>query len=630
MDAIWQVALSNAALVAAGTPIVWAVGRFARRPALTHALAVVLLLKLITPPLWRVPVAWPEQPASATAPNETTAAAAELSKPVQDAADSRPQFTASSELRPLPEAFVAAPIAAQAPARIASAPTPASLARYPVKAVARWRLWRQWAVPAAQWAWAAGAAICLLIAMTRIARFGRALRFAVPATYVQPRANLLARRLGLRRAPAVWFVPGFVSPMLWSLGRSRLLLPAALWERLDVIERDTILLHELAHWRRGDPVIRWIELLATCLYWWHPACWWARRELREAEEQCCDAWVLWAMPGTFKNYANALLEAVEFVSVGADRPSARSAVPALASRMGQFVHLRRRLTMLKHGNIARALSWGGLAGVLTLGSFLLPVAPTWGQDRPAEPAAAPDPFARPDDGAKPLPAPAADERREAVQRADAELQEKAAEMKRAQAEAEQARWAYEANRAGQDSELQQALRTIQELRQKLEAAQARIAALEGRGGFDPEGGGLPPAMPSLTPPAPPRAPEYPGTAAPGPSRGEKFEYWIKPGGKAQIRMRDGSVEEVTVAPPAGNSLPGVETAPGVHDGQYRVVITDPTTGRIKEIQTRPLDRPANLRDASQAERLDKIEAQLQALMGELHKMREAGRTEPAR
>ena len=47
--------------VAAGTPIVWLVGRYARRPALTHGLAVILLLKLITPPLWRVPITWPEK-----------------------------------------------------------------------------------------------------------------------------------------------------------------------------------------------------------------------------------------------------------------------------------------------------------------------------------------------------------------------------------------------------------------------------------------------------------------------------------------------------------------------------------------------------------------------------------------
>ena len=138
--------------------------------------------------------------------------------------------------------------------------------------------------------------------------------------------------------------------MLWSAGaKPRILVPAGLWERLDARQRDTLLLHELAHLRRRDHWVRWIELLATALYWWNPVCWWARHELREAEEQCCDAWVLWAMPGSFRDYASALLEAVDFVSI---RPS----VPLLASGMGQFGHLKRRLTMLKQGNVARALT----------------------------------------------------------------------------------------------------------------------------------------------------------------------------------------------------------------------------------------------------------------------------------
>src|SRR5207248_1689994 len=37
-------------------------GRRGRRPALTHGLFLLVLLKLVTPPLLRVPIAWPEPP----------------------------------------------------------------------------------------------------------------------------------------------------------------------------------------------------------------------------------------------------------------------------------------------------------------------------------------------------------------------------------------------------------------------------------------------------------------------------------------------------------------------------------------------------------------------------------------
>ncbi|HEY2588693.1 MAG TPA: M56 family metallopeptidase, partial [Tepidisphaeraceae bacterium] len=571
--------------------------------------------------------------------------------------------------------------------------------------------WREWVIPVAQWTWIAGTVLCAAVAGARVIRFSRALRYAIRAREVQPRANLLARRLGLRGAPPVWFVPGCVSPMLWSLlGCPRLLLPRELWARLNLIERDTILLHELAHWRRGDPVIRWIELVATCLYWWHPACWWARRELREAEEQCCDAWVLWALPGTFKNYANALLEAVEFVSVGADRPSARSAVPALASRMGQFVHLRRRLTMLKHGNIARALSWGGLAGVMTLGSFVLPVAPTWGQDRP-EPQPQPqpeprevapdvqvqsDPFAAPagepgEQKFQTTPAETApDQARENadlkrrladLDRARADLDRQMAALKRARAEADRAQRNTESptlpriegmvnppdaaqtraemaqakaeaeseikiqqlQLAHAEQDLQQAQRTIEKLNRALQGAQARIAELERRsagGGFGGGGGFYAPGgAPRTTPPVPAPAPRsVPAPMAPvapmppaGDARDGGFEYRVAPksAGPRNVSPDEPSAKPGTMELDRNDLGARLEVAPGPEKGQYRVIIKDPTTGRIKEMQTRQLDRPGAKPGADQAKRLDKIEAELDMLTQEIQKMRSSGAPSPA-
>jgi len=148
--------------------------------------------------------------------------------------------------------------------------------------------------------------------------------------------------------------------------------------RLDRGERRTLLTHELAHYRRRDHWVRWIELAATLLFWWDPVCWWARREMRDAEEQCCDAWVLWALPHALRQYAGALLQTVEFVSAPLNTAPVRLPVPALASGMGQFSHLKRRFIMLKRANIARALTGRGTLAVLAAGALLLPVMPTLG------------------------------------------------------------------------------------------------------------------------------------------------------------------------------------------------------------------------------------------------------------
>jgi hypothetical protein len=225
----------------------------------------------------------------------------------------------------------------------------------------------------------------------RLGHFRRLLRAARPAPAdVQDQARRLARRLGLRRCPGAWFVPAVVSPMLLALGRSpRLLLPVALWGRLTAEQRDTVLAHELAHVRRGDPWVRRLELIVLGLYWWHPVAWWARRALQEAEEQCCDAWVVWALPEAAPDYAAALVETAAFLS------RAGSALPAGASGTGHVPLLKRRLIMILRGTPPRCLSRPAFWLVLGLGAVLLPLTPLGARPDPPAPAPAPSPAETP-------------------------------------------------------------------------------------------------------------------------------------------------------------------------------------------------------------------------------------------
>ena len=162
--------------------------------------------------------------------------------------------------------------------------------------------------------------------------------------------------------------------MLWAVfGYPKLLLPTELLERLDWSQRRTLILHELAHYRRRDHWVRCLEFAALGLYWWFPVVWWARRELREAEEECCDAWVLWTLPEAAKAYASALVETLDFLA------GIRPALPPVASGLGQLDLLRRRLTMIMRGTMPRKLGGLGFLAMLGLGVLLLPMVPTWGQ-----------------------------------------------------------------------------------------------------------------------------------------------------------------------------------------------------------------------------------------------------------
>jgi hypothetical protein len=153
-----------------------------------------------------------------------------------------------------------------------------------------------------------------------------------------------------------------------------MLLPANLSILSNGEQRQALLAHELAHLLRRDHWVRYLEFLCMGLFWWHPVVWLARRALREAEEQCCDAWVVATLPQSGRAYALALVETLDFLS------GARAEVPALASAIGPVTDLKRRLALILSGTTPRALGWGGAVLVFGLGALLLPALPGAAQE----------------------------------------------------------------------------------------------------------------------------------------------------------------------------------------------------------------------------------------------------------
>ena len=216
--------------------------------------------------------------------------------------------------------------------------------------------------------WLSGSLAWFMLAASRILRFGRLLRNAraAPAALVEE-TRLVAKRLGLARTPDVVVIAARISPLVWALGRrSRLVLPEELSASLTREELRTLIAHELAHLRRRDHWLRWVEMLALGLYWWFPVAWWARRELRAVEEECCDAWVLWAFPGEVDDYARTLVRTVDFLS------ESPVALPEGGSGMGQFSFLKRRLRMILDRRLRRHLSMPCRAALAVLAALVLP------------------------------------------------------------------------------------------------------------------------------------------------------------------------------------------------------------------------------------------------------------------
>ena len=240
--------------------------------------------------------------------------------------------------------------------------------------------------------WLVGTGVLLAWSLLRAFHFQRSLRRAsrVAAPEIQREAAEIGRNLGLARIPTVHTTGARISPMVWwTGGRVRVLIPRFLLAALEPGELRAILAHELAHARRRDYLVRWLEWLACSLFWWNPVAWWARRQLRIAEEWCCDALGVAALKCDPRSYARSLLRAIELMS--APKTIRAPTFASAADRGVNAITLGRRLEMIMTRDTTaptsrrlRAAIWIAAVCVLPFGTLYCGTA-----DEP-EPAASGD------------------------------------------------------------------------------------------------------------------------------------------------------------------------------------------------------------------------------------------------
>jgi hypothetical protein len=167
--------------------------------------------------------------------------------------------------------------------------------------------------------------------------------------------------------PELAVLPNLASPMVWGLGRAQLLWPVRLLETLPAAGRRAVLAHELAHLKRRDHWVGWLQLATACLWWWYPLSWYVRSQLRREAELACDAWVVALLPEARRVYAEALLE-VARIGSGVAVPA-----PALGV-VGRRQDFARRLTMIMRECGPYRVS---ACGLLAVGVLALVALPSW-------------------------------------------------------------------------------------------------------------------------------------------------------------------------------------------------------------------------------------------------------------
>ncbi len=301
---LWQVAV----LIA----IVWAVDLLIRKwawPQVRYALWLLVLLKLVLPPTLTLPTSITARipgvvektvkvqftpPAAATLPTPATPYRFEslfsAETPVRTARINPPTLTKS----PMPPTVTpdTTPLTSTT---IALEPPGLSLKVY------------------ALLAWLSGVVVLAGWLIGRLRRFRREHLENINNTNALPRKfcallEQTAAQLKLKKIPRVILTDRVKGPAVFGVFRPVLLMPAEKLANMTRQETEHILLHELAHIKRGDLVVHSIHMVLQIAYWFNPLVWLTRKPLQSLRELCCDATVAKILKDKTSGYRETLLE----------------------------------------------------------------------------------------------------------------------------------------------------------------------------------------------------------------------------------------------------------------------------------------------------------------------------------
>jgi beta-lactamase regulating signal transducer with metallopeptidase domain/LysM repeat protein len=271
------------------------IDRLTRRwtwPQLRYALWSLVLIKLVLPPTFSLP--------SSVAPKLTPV----VDKVMSVTADEEPQ-QATMPSRVMPTEATMSSIATQTElAPFVAEVIPVAPTR-PAGPALDWRVY-------ALGFWLTGSVLLAVFLSLRLRSLSKAdgrasRRSSLPESFYN-RVSGCAGRLGLRHLPRVVATDKVTCPAVFGVLRPVLLVPHGYLERLSRQDTEHMLLHELAHIKRGDLLAHGVYMLLQIVYWYNPLLWLVRRQIHHLRELCCDATVAGLLREDTGAYRQTLLD----------------------------------------------------------------------------------------------------------------------------------------------------------------------------------------------------------------------------------------------------------------------------------------------------------------------------------
>jgi beta-lactamase regulating signal transducer with metallopeptidase domain/effector-binding domain-containing protein len=286
---LWQVSL----LIALISLIDLIIRRWAW-PQVRYGLWLLVLLKLMMPPTWSSPVSLISQARPRF--HETVKKTLNLQQVHQNKENASSGFSSA-----MPEARMKADLTSAPGTAVTKAEAPGSLEQLPVKPA-----WQNIALLI----WLGGILIfsCLLLLKMSLLRrwHDQQDEKAIPSWFHEMLVET-ASYFRLSTLPAIVFHKQARTPAVYGLFKPVILLPAGYFKHLSKKEARHVLLHELAHLKRGDLWLHGLCLFLQIIYWYNPLLIWVRRQMKTVREICCDLTVANVLREGTMEYRQTLL-----------------------------------------------------------------------------------------------------------------------------------------------------------------------------------------------------------------------------------------------------------------------------------------------------------------------------------
>ncbi len=176
-------------------------------------------------------------------------------------------------------------------------------------------------------------------------------------------------QIGIRRNIELRLSSNKLSPAVCGLFRPIILMPAILPKKLSREKLKAVLIHELAHIKRGDGWVNLLQTMSQIVYFYNPLVWIANAMIRRVREQAVDEMVLVTLRPETKNYSNMLIDIAEMAFW---KPNFSLRIIGVVESKKA---LERRINHMLTRPVPKSSKLGclGLIAIVVIGTVILPM-----------------------------------------------------------------------------------------------------------------------------------------------------------------------------------------------------------------------------------------------------------------